>query len=68
MSAPRNPYIRIVEAAKKGRGVVLSPLECRLMSFDDAIATVAHNTAGGEICGTDGLFGISKERIYEIED
>lgn len=39
----RSPYVRIVEAAKNGRGVRLSHDECCELAADDAIAAVAEH-------------------------
>lgn len=38
----RGPYVRIMEAAKKGKGVVLSPDEVARMSMDSGISEVAY--------------------------
>lgn len=38
-----SPYQRIVRASRTGRGVKLSPAECRQMSRDTAIEAVAQN-------------------------
>ena len=40
------PYQRIVRAAKKERGVLLSPAEVRQMARDEAIAACAENDDG----------------------
>jgi hypothetical protein len=42
---PTNPYVRIMWAAHRGQGITLSADEVYLMSFDDAISTVASNVA-----------------------
>jgi hypothetical protein len=41
MTKPRDPYNRIVAAAKAGRGVRLTPDECWLLMHDDAVSTTA---------------------------
>lgn len=45
-----NPYIRIIEAAKRGVGVKLTADEVYWMACDDAISQVAAQTAEGEEC------------------
>lgn len=47
MSEKLNPYIRIMRAAKAGRGVRLSAREVHFLSFDSAIETAAANTSSG---------------------
>lgn len=43
-----NPYLRIMRAAKAGKGVRLSASEVECMSYDDAIVTLAQNILEGE--------------------
>lgn len=43
-----NPYLRIMRAAAKGKGVKLSAEEVWHLSHDSAIATVATNLETGE--------------------
>lgn len=53
--APRvTPYQRIVRAAATGRGVRLSPEECRMLARDDAISTAADNDDAQEPCPGEG--------------
>jgi hypothetical protein len=40
---PRNVYIAIMKAAKRGAGLRLTADECHALSLDDAIATAASN-------------------------
>lgn len=44
-----HPYVRIMRAAKAGKGVHLSSQEVFDMSFDDAIATYAENVEFGDV-------------------
>jgi hypothetical protein len=57
-----NPYIRIMRAAKAGKGVRLTAEEVRFMSLDSAIETVAANTEAGDVCDT-GSFCVTKHGI-----
>ena len=41
MKQSRDPYVRIIEAAKRGKGVFLSQADVEIMAMDDAIATRA---------------------------
>ena len=43
-----NPYIRIINAAKRGVGVRLTAEECYYLAQDDSIVQVATRTADGE--------------------
>jgi len=66
MTGRKNPYIRIIEAARAGRGVKLSARDCRYMQWDAAIEQVAINTAEGiEVNG--GGFFVTKEGFEDKE-
>lgn len=65
-SRKRNPYVRIIEAAKRGRGVVLSAREVFYLSQDSAIETAASNTTIGEQTGT-GHYRVTLEGFEEVE-
>lgn len=53
MGKKLSPYQRIMQNAKKGKGVVLSADEVFALSMDNAIATVADNEdAGDEVINT----------------
>lgn len=49
--AKRNPYIRIIEAAKRGVGVRLTAEEVFYLSQDEAIQTAASNILVGDFVG-----------------
>jgi hypothetical protein len=51
MSRKRNPYVRIIEAAKRGVGVKLSAEEVHYLAQDSAIETAAFNSSQGMECG-----------------
>lgn len=48
----RNPYIAIKVAAAKGRGLLLTPEEVRILAQDGAIETVAHDDLDQSEWGT----------------
>jgi hypothetical protein len=67
MTKQRNPYIRIMQAAEQGRGVVLSANEVYYMAQDSAIETVAANLMGGIETGM-GHFRLTPEGFEDIDD
>lgn len=54
-----NAYVRILQAAEKGRGVTLSASDVLYMAQDDAIVTLAQRTLDGEVVDG-GLFRVTK--------
>jgi hypothetical protein len=67
MPRKRNPYIRIVEAAKRGIGVRLSADEVYYLAQDGAIETAASNIAAGDFVGA-GHYRATFTGFEEVED
>lgn len=60
-----NPYIRIVEAAKEGKGVVLTREEVFYLAQDDAIANVAISTRDFDERVENGSYYVDKYGFVE---
>lgn len=62
-----NPYLRIMQGAKSGKGVHLSADEVYFMSFDSSIAQTAANLLdGSEVNG--GFYTADKNGFNRKED
>jgi hypothetical protein len=61
----RNPYIRIIEAAKRGVGVKLTADEVYWMACDDAIVQVATQTDEGDEC-ISGAYKVAREGFVPL--